>query len=289
VRVSTKRPMLTPHDIHHGIILPAFLAAAILFIALIPKLRSRAPIILLISLTTAFVFPYMHLFDRPPLPPVESTSWLFYLPIAVFPIALILDFVNFRLLALPLFFLSPTLILWPILRNDHSFAESATIITLIASASFLSYLSLTQLSPRIGGRSIHLILLLLLAASAQILFMSGSQTLGQTALILTAALAGALPLAFYLKIPLTPGPTLLILLLSHGFLIAGLFTANLTPLNAILLAIAPHLAWLAEFRARNWPKFGQMSLRFAAVLIPMLVAQILAWRDFREAMKDFNM
>ena len=111
-----------------------------------------------------------------------------------FPIALLLDFINFRLLAIPLLFLSTTLILWPILRNDHSFAESATIVMLLAFASFLSYLSLTQLSPRIGGRSTHIIFFFLLAASAQILLMSGSQTLGQTALILTAALAGTLPL-----------------------------------------------------------------------------------------------
>src|SRR2546421_9414346 len=133
--------MLTPHDIHHGIILPFFLSAVLLLFSLIPKLRPRASIILLISLTIAFVFPYMHLFDRPPLPPIESTSWLFYLPIAIFPIALLLDFINFRLLALPLLLLSTALMLWPILRNDHSLAESATIVTLIAAASYLSYLS----------------------------------------------------------------------------------------------------------------------------------------------------
>ncbi len=281
--------MLTPHDIHHGIILPFFLSAVILLFSLIPKLRPRAHILLLISLTIAFIFPYMHLFDRPPLPPGESTSWLFYLPIALFPIALLLDFINFRALALPLLFLSSTLILWPILRNDNSFPDCTTIITFISLASFLSYLSLTQLAPRIGGRQIYFILLLLLAASAQILLMSGSQTLGQTALILTAALAGALPLILYLKIPGTPGPLLLILLLWHALLIAGHFTANLTPLNALLLVIAPHLAWLAESRARNWPKRGQLALRFAAFLLPMLIAQFLAWRDFQEAMKDFQM
>jgi hypothetical protein len=281
--------MLTPHDIHHGIILPAFLAAAILFIALIPKLRPRGPIILLLALTVGYVFSYMHLFDRPPFPPIESTSWLFFLPIALFPIALFLDFINFRLPALPLLFLSTSLILWQILRNDHAFSESAIIITFLAAASFISYLSLTQLSPRIGGRSMHLILLLLVAASAQILFMSGSQTLGQTALILTAALAGTLPLSFYLKIPLTCGPTLLVLLLWYSLLIAALFTANLTPLNAILLSLAPHLAWAAEFRAKSWPRPAQIALRFAAVLTPMLIAQIIAWRDFHEAMKEFQM
>jgi len=53
--------------------------------------------------------------------------------------------------------------------------------------------------------------------------------------------------------------------------------------------IAPHLAWVAEFRARNWPKFARMTLRFAAVFIPMLVAQLLAWRDFHEATKDYQL
>jgi hypothetical protein len=281
--------MLTPHDIHHGILLPGFLAALILLLALIPKLTPRAGLILLLSLTTAFVFSFMHLFDRPPFPPIESTAWLFYLPLALFPIALIADFAGFRLLALPILFLSPTLILWPILRNDNSFAESFTIIAFLSLASFLSYLSLTELSPRIGGRSMHLILLLLLAASAQILMMSSSQTLGQTGLILAAALLGALPLAWYLKIPLTPGPLLLVLLLWHGLLIAGHFTAGLTPLNALLLILSPHLAWAAEFRAKRWPKVAQISLRFAAVFIPMLSAQFIAWRDFIEATREMNL
>src|SRR3954466_12679187 len=157
--------MLSPHDIHHGILLPAFLAAVVLLLALVPKLKRRGNLILLLSLTIAFLFPFMHLFDRPPFPPVESTNWLFYLPLAVVPIAIIIELANFRLLAFPLLFLSPALILWPILRNDYSFAEALTTITFIAFASFLSYLSLTQLSGRIGGRSMHAILLLLLLAS----------------------------------------------------------------------------------------------------------------------------
>jgi len=281
--------MLTPHDIHHGILLPGFLAALILLLALIPKLKPRAGLILLLSLTIAFLFPYMHLFDRPPFPPTESTAWLFYLPLALFPIALFIDFTSFRLLALPILFLSPTLILWPILRNDNSFAESLTTITFLSLASFLSYLSLTQLSPRIGGRSMHLNLFLLLAASAQILIMSSSQTLGQTALILAAALLGALPVAWYVKIPFTPGPLLLIVLLWHGLLIAGHFTAGLTPLNALLIILSPHLAWATEFRARRWPKLAQISFRFAAILIPMLSAQIIALRDFLEATREMNL
>ncbi len=281
--------MLSPHDIHHGILLPAFLAAVVLLLALIPKLKQRANLILLLSLTIAFVFPFMHLFDRPPFPPVESTSWLFYLPLVVFPIALIIDLANFRLLALPLLFLSPALILWPILRNDNSFAEALTTVTFIAFASFLSYLSLTQLSPRIGGRSMHAILLLLLLASAQILLMSSSQSIGQTALILAAALVGAYPLAWYLKIPLTPAPLLLIVLLWHGFLIAGHFAAGLTPLNAMLLILAPHLAWAAEFRARRWPRLAQALFRFGSVFIPMLSAQFIAWRDFVEATREMNL
>jgi len=281
--------MLTPHDIHHGIILPAFLAAVILLVALIPKVRPRAHVVLLISLTVAFVFPYMHLFGKPPLPPIVSTDWVFYLAMAVFPIALIIDFGGLRSLSMPVLFLSTTLILWPILRNESSFAESATIISLIAFASFISYLSLTRLAPRIGGRSMHAILLLLLLASAQVLMMSSSQTLGQTSLILAAALAGALPLVFYLKIPLTDGPLLLILLLWHAFLMSGHFTAGLTPLNALLLVIAPHLAWVGEFRARQWPALARGLLRFGAVFIPMLSAQILAWRDFVEATREMQL
>ena len=279
--------MLTPHDIHHGIILPAFLALVLLLPALVPKLRSVAHIVLLISLTIAYLFPYMHLFDRPPLPPLVTTDWLFYLPIALFPIALIVDLSSFRSLVLPLFFLAPALILWPILQHDHSFGESATIVCFIALGSFLSWMSLSKLAPRMGGRSMHVMLLLLVAASSQVLLMSSSQTLGQTSLVLAAVLLGSLPLAWYLKIPMTGGPLLLIVILWHGVLIAGHFTAGLTPLNALLLSIAPHLAWAAESRARQWPPFARLSLRFAAVFIPMLTAQIVAWRDFEKAMQQY--
>jgi hypothetical protein len=134
----------------------------------------------------------------------------------------------------------------------------------------------------------HVILLLLLLASAQILMMSSSQTLGQTSLILAAALAGALPLLFYLKIPPANGALLLILLLWHAFLMSGHFAAGLTPLNGLLLVVAPHLAWVAEFRARQWPALARGSLRFTAVLIPMLSAQILAWRDFVQATREMQ-
>jgi hypothetical protein len=281
---------LSPHDIHHGILLPAFLAVVFLLPALIPKLRRRAHIPLLVALTVAFILPYLHLFGRPPLPPTESIQWLFYLPFAVFPIALIIDLTNLRSLSLPLLVLSTTLILWPILRNGNSFAESITIISFITLASFLSYLSLTRLSPRMGNPSTHLILLLIIAATSQILLMSGSRTLGQTSLIVTAALLGSLPLAWCLKFPPTPGPLLLVLLLWHSLLICGHFLASLTPLNALLLIIAPHLAWIAEgARPRHWPKPARIILRFAAVLIPMLIAQSLALRDFLEATREMQL
>ena len=57
--------------------------------------------------------------------------------------------------------------------------------------------------------------------SNSIIFMSASQTLGQISLIVTSALFGALLLTWPLKIPLTNGPLLLILLLWHGLLISG--------------------------------------------------------------------
>jgi len=109
------------------------------------------------------------------------------------------------------------------------------------------------------------------------------------AILLAAALAGVLPLVFYLKIPLTNGPLLLILLLWHAFLMSGHFAAGLTPLNGLLLVIAPHLAWVGEFRARQWPVLARGFLRFGAVFIPMLSAQILAWRDFVEATREMQL
>jgi len=282
--------MLSPHDIHHGILLPIFLSAFFLLPAFIPKLRPHSRIFLLISLTIAFIFPHLHLFGRPPLPPIDSTEWLFYLPLPTLAFALLIHFTNLRSLALPLLFLSTTLILWPILRNENDFAQSATIITAIALLSFLAYLSLTELSPRIGSRSMHLILLLILAATSQIIFMSATQKLGQISLILASALFGSLLLTWPLKIPLTAGPLLFILLLWHSLLISAYFAATLTLTNLVLLAVAPHLASLSESpKTRLWPTPIRLILRFAVVFLPMFTAQLLALLTHLESMRAFEM
>src|SRR5205823_2896999 len=47
-------------------------------------------------------------------------------------------------------------------------------------------------------------------------------------------------------------------------------------------------AWAGEGRAREWRAGARVGLRFAAVLIPMLTAQILAWREFEEAMRELG-
>jgi hypothetical protein len=134
----------------------------------------------------------------------------------------------------------------------------------------------------------HLILLLIVLATAQVVGMSGSRTLGQIPLILAAALLGTSPIAWYLRFRWTAGPIMLVVMLWHGVLIAGHFTASLRPENALLLAVAPHLAWIAEGRARQWRTAGRVVLRFAAVLIPMLIAQFCAWREFEEAMRELG-
>ena len=103
--------MPSPHDIHHGIILPLFLAVVLILPALIPRLRAWGNFLLLFALTVPFLFSFMHLFDRPALPPVEMTGWLFWLPMAALPIAIIIDLSGLRPLALPVFFLSSTLLL----------------------------------------------------------------------------------------------------------------------------------------------------------------------------------
>src|SRR3954463_10640103 len=100
--------MLSPHDIHHGIILPLFLAVVLSLPALIPRLRAWGNFLLLFALTVPFLFSFMHLFDRPALPPVEMTGWLFYLPMAALPVAILIDVSGLRALALPMFLLSST-------------------------------------------------------------------------------------------------------------------------------------------------------------------------------------
>lgn len=286
--------MLYTRDIVYGLILPAVIAALILQGGFTPPLRRR-PILqsalLTVALALAFMISYGSLYHRPPLPPPDTRHWLFYFPIPAAMLALLSlalrfprSLTNFLVLIL---YCSVVLALFRRIFQNIPFPEAAEITVLLSLTGFLSYSSLRNLADRGRSTAIHFILLLVVAASAQVIMMSRTFTVGQTALILACALAGALPFVWWLSISWSPGPLIVVLILWHSLLIAAHFLSNLTALNAILLAAAPHFAWLAETqRVREWPKVPRVILRYTAPLIPMLTAQTLALLDHLEAQRS---
>jgi hypothetical protein len=287
--------MLYPRDILFGLLLPVATSAIILAASTTRTFRRRPhwqSSLLLLSLTTAFMLSYALLYHLPPFPPTDTVHWLFYFPLPAAILGLLFTWPPFprlltSLLTAPLYLAFILALLHPIFQNI-SFPESAEITVFLTFAGLLSYLSLNTLAHRNRDTTIHFPLFLIIAATGQVLMMSATFTVGQTALILACALAGALPIVWWLSIHWSGGPLLLTLLLWHGFLIYGHYFSMLMPLNALLLAIAPHAAWLAETpRVQQWPKLPRTLIRLTAPIIPMATAQTLALLDFLKAQRGY--
>jgi hypothetical protein len=278
--------MLTAREILLGFVVPALIAAGLLIPALFRPLRTYSWL-LTIGLGVAYIVGYLGLWGPRPFPPIDTTHWLLYLPI---PVAIVGLLISWRWvpsalshpLVLVLYLAVSLIILRPIFETI-TFPQAAEVVALISLAGVLSFASLSGLAARDRSSSIHLIMIVVLAGTAQVILMAKSAYVAWTAMILAAALAGALPLVWRLSISWRGGPTLLVVVMWHALLISSFFFSRLSTSNAMLLLISPHLAWLAEGpRVRSWPKLPQMIFRLALPLIPMLIAQTISLLDYRE-------
>lgn len=282
--------MLTAREILLGMLLPAVIAALWLMPVFSKALRPYSWLLLPLALATAYMAGYLGLWERPPFPPIDTTNWIFYLPIFAVAVGLLISPMRFprmlaNLLVALLYFTSILALLKPTLQTI-SFAESAELVVMLTLAGFLSFVSINTLATRDCSSSIHLVMFVIVAGTAQVILMSGTVYIGKTALALAAALGGGLPFVWWFAISWRRATTLLVLLLWHAFLISAYYFSMLTPLGAMLLAIAPHLAWLAEGpRVQSWPKIPRILFRLTIPLIPMLIAQTLALLDFLEAQR----
>jgi hypothetical protein len=282
--------MLSAREILLGFILPALIAAGLLILAFFRPLRAHSWLLTL-GLAVGYMVGYLGMWGARPFPPIDTTHWLLYLPIPAAILGLLISSRWFPSalsipLVLVLYVATSLAILRPIFETI-TFPQAAEVVALISLAGVLSFASLSTLAARDRSSSIHLIMFFILAGTAQVILMAKTAYVAWTALILVAALAGALPLVWRLPISWRGGPTLLVVLLWHALLISSFFFSRLSSSNAMLLLIAPHLAWLAEGRrVQAWPKVPRTIFRVTVPLIPMLIAQTISLLDYLEEQRQ---
>lgn len=284
--------MFTSGDLWSGAVVPLVITTAILTIgwrATRRRLGAResrswaGPL----AVGAGFAGGYWSLFGWGEFPPLDVTEWLFFL---TFPLVVLGSFdallrfpLHGRLAAsLAAALMAVFLLSWPVVATDDGFQrETALVIALGALVSVGCVTSLEALAVRVSGARLSAILLAAAIPASMTLALSGSQRLGQTAGVLAATQAGTLVASLILGRAAVGRATVLIfVILYSGLLLCGCVYAGLTATNALILFLAPNMAWLAW----RWTgRFGTWHERLAQVSLVVAVAMIAvfrAWQSF---------
>lgn len=289
--------MITSTWLLHGAAIPALLCAAVVFLAGL-VLRAHPWVVTgwawPVAIASGFAVGYYATDGWPPLPPTESQHWLICV---VVPLALIdcividafesrksLQWVSKILLAAG----TPPLLLQSYLQYSWQLREATIWLGSLSVAILLLWWLLDHLRDRAAAPGMMWILVLNAGATGLVLMVSGSNLLGQLGLAFAATLLGGSIASLALPRDLAaPASTGLIVLILAGLWLNGYFYAELTPLNALLLAGAPLAAWITQA-----PVISQLTglkllfIRLAIVAGPLLVALVLATIKFNQAMSD---
>jgi hypothetical protein len=209
------------------------------------------------------------------LPPADTTNWLPYLGLLAAAGGLLTRWQTVRWLLLGLIAGGGLrLLLAPIFRQDSSAGLGWLWVVGLAGLTVLLSMTLSVLSRSASNKlEIPLCLLMVSAGSAAALILSGSLLLGQFALVLTGAIAGA---SIAQRRGGATDDSAVVALLLVALLASGYFFADLKAPAAAFLVTAPLFA-LAPIRvARSSVRFA---LRLLLVGAPVLAALILAFRS----------
>jgi len=284
--------MFTLGDLWAGAVVPMAITAAILTLgwqATRRRLGAResrswaGPL----AVGAGFAGGYWSLFGWNDFPPVDVTEWLFFL---TFPLVLLgtLD----ALLRFPLHgrlaagvaaaLLMVFLLSWPVVATDDGFqAEAAVAVTLGALVSVGSVTSLEALAVRISGARLSAILLAATIPLSLTLVLSGSQRLGQTSGVLAATQAGTLVASLLLgRASVGRATVLIFVILYAGILLCGCVYAGLTTINALILFLAPNMAWLPWRWTGRFGTWQEPLAQIGLVAAVSLIAVFRAWQAF---------
>jgi hypothetical protein len=161
---------------------------------------------------------------------------------------------------------------------DWTPAETAAVLGGLAVALMVVWALLALLAARQPEPSVPCALALACGGAGVAVVLGGNLTDGQIGPVLAAALAGAATASFALPIPRC-GPSAVGVGVVGLFALAlmGRFFGELSTLSAVLLFLAPLLAWLPELRKLR-PWLGGV-LRVAVVALPLTVALPLARQE----------
>ncbi len=237
-----------------------------------------------------FTAGYVYYFGWPTWPVTQSHQWLV---VAIAPVVVAIDIValwgnrtRFVALALSLLLLYGygTLILLNLI-NRWPASRIALTLAIIGTISLLMVALLGGLAHRRIGRTLALGLALCAAATAIVIFHSGSITIGMQAVALTSALIGGWIVTWWVPSAVAAagvsGAAAILLL---AILVQGIYLAKLTMFNGILLALAPLVLWIGELpvlaQRSSWVRTSiRLTVLVAILAIPTVLARLQFLKD----------
>ncbi|MEX0679168.1 MAG: hypothetical protein WD063_18985 [Pirellulales bacterium] len=273
--------MLTWGDVWAGLVLPGATTAGLLVVGWwvaerrLPARQSRSwagPL----AVGAGFAAGYLALFGWPGFPPPDAVDWLLFLAPALVVVGLLDGCLQMPLggrivsitVAVPA---AIVLLSWPLVGANPQ-GELLARLVYAAALGAVSLIALDALSSRVSAARLSAILLAVALPAAALLSLSGSLRYGQIAGLLAAAEAGALAV----NLVLGPGASGRGTVVVAGTLLAGLVCsgnlyAELTPSDAVLLAAAPTVAWVARAVP---PRFGRLAQTLVQIGLVLALAGI---------------
>jgi hypothetical protein len=289
--------MLTLRDILFTALLPAAWSAIVLAIAWRPW-RKHAPNDWghwagPVALAGAFVLSFVGAAGRlPPVPPIQVTDWLPYIAMAAAVIGVIdatLQIPRTARWAIGCACIAAAtwLLIRPLPAETHSLSTKLGWLVMRAVVWGGWWIALDGLAHERPGFSVPRDLLIVTAASALVLMMSGSKLLGLLGGSLAASLAAFVVIGFFADLSIARGGALVLAALLSGLLICGLFYASLARQNALLLLLAAVLTSAARFPpVKNLAGWKRHSVQIALAAVPAGLAVALTAAEFIKSFGD---
>jgi hypothetical protein len=244
-----------------------------------------------VGLGMGYLTGHLRILGPPPLPPVDTTQWLFYVVILSVAAGLWRGIgARWGTLAAAIpaaGLLSATL--RPMWTYHWGGGEAAIWGAGLFAALLLLWLSqdrLASVSPE--GPQQSLVFLWVALAVSAVLGLSATALLAMLAAALAVGLGVLALISFFSRVP-SGGWRLVAFAVLAGLLLNGLFYAQLTGWNAALLAVAPAAAWLSRApwirRQGPWVRIAAALLAVILVTVPAVADAALAY--LRESPYDY--
>ena len=247
-------------------------AAAVSALALVSRKVGVQQAIAGFALALGYFAGHWFVTGWPGFPPTDTTNWLPYFALAEAVVGLVLLLVRRRPVRLLIVGVVATaamrLLVQPKFRYVWSSTRGWIIVVCLSLAVMLVAFAVGGLMRRSSLRfEPPLLLLIVCGGTSAALLLSGSILLGQFAVVLAAAVAGAFVVAIRETIT-GEALALVFSLVLVALLVSGYFFAELPAASAILLAAAPCLALIPM----------KFVVRVALVSLPVAIALFLAFR-----------